>query len=131
MKAWVILQCSTRGTILGSQGAKPRSDGTSAPSPVCCGRTIRTELSLATPCDGPAVCPDGFDYVRGLSIAALRSSMSGSVQAAPSQMSITNPPGIPLKNGCRTLPSADLARYSISASNDGSTQTPRCAIFFA
>src|SRR5450631_3463375 len=36
---------------------------------------------------------------------------------------------IPLKNGWRTLPSADFARYSISASNDGSTQTPRCAIF--
>jgi hypothetical protein len=31
----------------------------------------------------------------------------------------------PLKNGCRTLPSADFARYSISASNEGSTQMPR------
>jgi hypothetical protein len=30
----------------------------------------------------------------------------------------------PLNNGCRTLPSADLARYSISASNSGSTQMP-------
>ena len=29
---------------------------------------------------------------------------------------------MPLKNGCRTLPSADFARYSISASNDGSTR---------
>jgi hypothetical protein len=29
---------------------------------------------------------------------------------------------MPLKNGCRSLPSADLARYSISASNDGSTR---------
>jgi hypothetical protein len=38
---------------------------------------------------------------------------------------------MPLKNGCRTLPSADLARYSISASNDGSTQMPRCVIFLA
>ena len=27
----------------------------------------------------------------------------------------------PLKNGCRTLPSADLARYPISAESDGST----------
>jgi hypothetical protein len=35
----------------------------------------------------------------------------------------------PLKNGCRTLPSADFARYSIAASNSGSTQTPLCAIF--
>jgi hypothetical protein len=35
---------------------------------------------------------------------------------------------MPLKNGWRTLPSADFARYSISASNDGSTQKPRCAI---
>src|SRR3954447_20083195 len=34
----------------------------------------------------------------------------------------------PLKTGCRTLPSADLARYSISASSSGSTQTPRCAM---
>jgi hypothetical protein len=31
--------------------------------------------------------------------------------------------------GWRTLPSADFARYSISASNDGSTQMLRCAIF--
>ncbi|SFV19474.1 Aldo/keto reductase family protein [Bradyrhizobium arachidis] len=38
---------------------------------------------------------------------------------------------IPLKKGCRTLPSADLARYSISASNFGSTQMPLCAIRFA
>jgi hypothetical protein len=29
------------------------------------------------------------------------------------------------------LPSADFARYSTSASNDGSTQMPRCAIFLA
>jgi hypothetical protein len=29
---------------------------------------------------------------------------------------------MPLKNGWRTLPSADVARYSISASNEGSTQ---------
>jgi hypothetical protein len=28
----------------------------------------------------------------------------------------------PLKKGCRTLPSADMARYSISANNFGSTQ---------
>ena len=34
----------------------------------------------------------------------------------------------PLKNGWRTLPSADLARYSISASSSGSTQMPLCAI---
>jgi hypothetical protein len=32
----------------------------------------------------------------------------------------------PLKKGCRTLPSADLARYSTSASNFGSTRPP-CA----
>src|SRR4051794_16596661 len=38
---------------------------------------------------------------------------------------------MPLKNGCRTFPSADFARYSISASNDGSTQVPRCEIFLA
>jgi hypothetical protein len=38
---------------------------------------------------------------------------------------------MPLKTGWRTLPSADFARYSISASNEGSTQTPRCAILFA
>src|SRR3954454_2869836 len=37
----------------------------------------------------------------------------------------------PLKNGCRTLPSADFALYSISASSSGSTQMPLCAIFFA
>ena len=30
----------------------------------------------------------------------------------------------PLKNGWRTFPSADLARYSISAINFGSTQMP-------
>src|SRR5204863_8929092 len=36
---------------------------------------------------------------------------------------------MPLKNGWRTLPSADLVRYSISARSEGSTQTPRCAIF--
>jgi uncharacterized LabA/DUF88 family protein len=34
----------------------------------------------------------------------------------------------PLKNGCRTLPSADFARYSISASSSGSTQMPRWAM---
>jgi hypothetical protein len=34
----------------------------------------------------------------------------------------------PLKNGWRTFPSADLARYSISASSFGSTQMPLCAI---
>ena len=34
----------------------------------------------------------------------------------------------PLKNGWRTFPAADLARYSISASNSGSTQMPLCAI---
>jgi hypothetical protein len=33
----------------------------------------------------------------------------------------------PLKNGCRTFPSTDFARYSISASNDGSTHMPRCS----
>jgi hypothetical protein len=33
-----------------------------------------------------------------------------------------------LKTGCRTFPSADFARYSISANNDGSTQMPRCAM---
>jgi hypothetical protein len=38
---------------------------------------------------------------------------------------------IPVKNGCRNLPSADFARYSISASSDGSTQIPRWAIFLA
>ena len=38
---------------------------------------------------------------------------------------------MPLKKGWRTLPSADFARYSISASSDGSTQMPRCAIFLA
>src|SRR2546423_9633327 len=37
---------------------------------------------------------------------------------------------MPLKTGCRTLPSADFSRYSISASNSGSTHIPRCAIFF-
>src|ERR1700704_2832908 len=37
----------------------------------------------------------------------------------------------PLKNGCRTFPSADFARYSISASSSGSTQIPLCAIFLA
>jgi hypothetical protein len=31
----------------------------------------------------------------------------------------------PLKNGCLSFPSADLARYSISASSTGSTQMPR------
>jgi hypothetical protein len=31
----------------------------------------------------------------------------------------------PLKNGWRALPSADLARYSISAISEGSTHTPR------
>jgi hypothetical protein len=36
----------------------------------------------------------------------------------------------PLKNGCRTFPSADLARYSISARSCGSTQWALCAIFF-
>jgi hypothetical protein len=36
-----------------------------------------------------------------------------------------------LKKGWRTLPSVDFARYSISASRDGYTQTPRCAIFLA
>jgi hypothetical protein len=36
---------------------------------------------------------------------------------------------MPLKKRWRTLPSADFARYSISASSDGSTQ--RCAIFLA
>jgi hypothetical protein len=35
---------------------------------------------------------------------------------------------IPLNTGCRTFPSADFALYSISASNDGSTQMPRCAM---
>src|SRR6478735_4291637 len=34
----------------------------------------------------------------------------------------------PLKKGCRTLPSADFARYSISASSSGSTQMPLCAM---
>jgi hypothetical protein len=38
---------------------------------------------------------------------------------------------MPLKKGWRTLPSAGFARYSISASSDGSTQMPRCAIFLA
>ena len=38
-------------------------------------------------------------------------------------------PRKPLKNGWRTLPSADFARYSISANSSGSTQMPRCAIF--
>jgi hypothetical protein len=28
---------------------------------------------------------------------------------------------MPLKTGCRTFPSADFARYSISASREGST----------
>src|SRR5882762_9444866 len=37
----------------------------------------------------------------------------------------------PLKKGWRTLPSADFARYSISANSDGSTQMPRCTIFLA
>jgi hypothetical protein len=35
-----------------------------------------------------------------------------------------------LYRGCRTLPSADFARYSISASSSGSTQMPLCAIRF-
>jgi hypothetical protein len=34
----------------------------------------------------------------------------------------------PLKKGCRTLPSSDLARYSISAFSCGSTQMPLCAM---
>jgi hypothetical protein len=34
----------------------------------------------------------------------------------------------PLKNGCRTFPSADFARYSISARSFGSTQMPLCPI---
>ncbi|MGY3464448.1 hypothetical protein ACVWWR_004290 [Bradyrhizobium sp. LM3.2] len=34
------------------------------------------------------------------------------------------------KNGCRTFPSPDFARYSISASSFGSTQVPLCAILF-
>src|SRR6478736_5673463 len=34
----------------------------------------------------------------------------------------------PLKKGCLTLPSADFARYSISASSSGSTQIPRWAM---
>src|SRR5712671_3468805 len=38
---------------------------------------------------------------------------------------------MPLKKGWRTLPSADFARYSISANSDGSTQIPRCPIFLA
>jgi hypothetical protein len=37
----------------------------------------------------------------------------------------------PRKKGCRTLPSEDLARYSISASSFGSTQMALCAILFA
>jgi hypothetical protein len=37
----------------------------------------------------------------------------------------------PLNTGCRALPSADLALYSISAMSAGSTQMPRCAILFA
>jgi hypothetical protein len=36
---------------------------------------------------------------------------------------------MPLKRGWRTLPSVDFARYSTSASSDGSTHIPRCAIF--
>src|SRR5882724_6195764 len=38
---------------------------------------------------------------------------------------------MPLKKEWRTLPLADFARYSISASSDGSTQMPRWAIFLA
>jgi hypothetical protein len=37
----------------------------------------------------------------------------------------------PLKNGWRTFPSTDFARYSISASSFGSTQMPLCAIRLA
>ena len=37
----------------------------------------------------------------------------------------------PLKKGCRTLPSADMARYSISANNFGSTQMPLWPTRFA
>ena|ERR1700722_14355667 len=37
----------------------------------------------------------------------------------------------PLKNGCRTFPSADFALYSISANSFGSTQMPLWAIRFA
>src|SRR6478735_1798915 len=37
----------------------------------------------------------------------------------------------PLKNGCLTFPSADFARYSISASISGSTQVPLCAMRLA
>lgn len=33
---------------------------------------------------------------------------------------------MPLKDGCRTLPSADLPRYSTSARSFGSTQKPLC-----
>ena len=36
----------------------------------------------------------------------------------------------PRKIGCRTFPSADFARYSISASSFGSTQMPLCATRF-
>lgn len=36
----------------------------------------------------------------------------------------------PRWNGCRTFPSADFARYSVSASSFGSTQMPLCAIRF-
>ena len=36
-----------------------------------------------------------------------------------------------LKNGCRTFPSADFARYSISASSFGSTQMPLWAMRLA
>ena len=38
---------------------------------------------------------------------------------------------MPLKNGGRSLPSADFALYSISATSDGSTQMPLCASFSA
>jgi hypothetical protein len=34
-------------------------------------------------------------------------------------------------NGCRTLPSADFARYSTSACSSGSTQMPLRAIYWA
>jgi hypothetical protein len=37
----------------------------------------------------------------------------------------------PLKNGCLSFPSADFARYSISASSFGSTQMPLWAIRLA
>ena len=54
----------------------------------------------------------------GIDIRAGAALMAGAIAGT------TGPRADPLKNGCRTFPSADFARYSISASSFGSTQMP-------